>query len=879
MPRRTSARTAASSSTPRAASPAYSTSAQSLSPELQELRRQWKWAAFSQFFSTFSSLFALSEVTVTDIEDDLTCATNSVLPRIMHRLLYTLTQDRKISLDNWQTALRKQYNKRDPDSNPIGPIELDPSANNPQSSRTSAAPDFGPSGNLADEKGDETSAYALDQACITKYTTEDPLDAPGVQEEEGPSSPVQPNELPTEDSKNWLDLPMLTKLESMHTLMEWQFQNPHRLRTLMKDDDETAQWRIEPIGYDSQKNAYWLIGADRLWIQREPPRANSKRKRGAKSNSIARLGSLTISKGSQRSKKRQRGDIDPDEDAPSSKRNAQLGRPRTLIDFVPTGARGGRAAKARANQKLDAQAKELAEFQQQMLQHSRKQHDSPVITTSSPRKPVGTRLSARLRGAIAEEEWQEIPQEWLLGDSAPKGSTSDRKATSNGFAGKVPKTGLESDIESISDLTELSEDPDDDAGGGGTPSQDEVTDHDTERPRDCVTVCPIDYAEDLTLKVPNNFIEWETICVTLQEWERIADRFEKATHYSEKVLYKTLAHGIVPVITNELREIERKRRLEEAVVHRKRSSRIAIKESEKEEARMAAKRKAEEVEKLSRARRLEVRLQKEEADRQRRENAREQRRKEREQKDKEQITSEGKIDLQSVILTPSQDTRRSTRLLSVPGSGSRTPMGEEWELDCEVCHKRGINQDDGTPMMCCGLCSKWQHISCHDKADSIAGRQQRNWDREEFVCQRCSLSTKTSMFDQQLPFQGIPSKPPSRSVGHQPYFLPGFSEQRSYGSASYYTDGFPNGHSNHEQHQSDLRVAAIAPSNSRPVPQSSHSTVTFAHYQPHQRGFSTTLPTHSVEDPSHLQASQHPQYSSQRSGYSNVARYPSFQVS
>lgn len=25
------------------------------------------------------------------------------------------------------------------------------------------------------------------------------------------------------------------------------------------------------------------------------------------------------------------------------------------------------------------------------------------------------------------------------------------------------------------------------------------------------------------------------------------------------------------------------------------------------------------------------------------------------------------------------------------GSGSRTPIGDDWELDCEICHRRGIN--------------------------------------------------------------------------------------------------------------------------------------------------------------------------------------------
>jgi hypothetical protein len=81
-------------------------------------------------------------------------------------------------------------------------------------------------------------------------------------------------------SINWLHLPMLSKLESIHTLIEWQFQHPTRLRKIMKTDDELALWvrsiplsipsnlsspleqRIEPVGYDSKKNAYWFIGGD-----------------------------------------------------------------------------------------------------------------------------------------------------------------------------------------------------------------------------------------------------------------------------------------------------------------------------------------------------------------------------------------------------------------------------------------------------------------------------------------------------------------------------------------------------------------------------------------------------------------------------------------
>jgi len=43
-------------------------------------------------------------------------------------------------------------------------------------------------------------------------------------------------------TQDWLDLPMLMKLDSLHQLIEWQFHNPSRLRAIMKDDDESAQW-------------------------------------------------------------------------------------------------------------------------------------------------------------------------------------------------------------------------------------------------------------------------------------------------------------------------------------------------------------------------------------------------------------------------------------------------------------------------------------------------------------------------------------------------------------------------------------------------------------------------------------------------------------
>lgn len=173
-------------------------------------------------------------------------------------------------------------------------------------------------------------------------------------------------------------------------------------------------------------------------------------------------------------------------------------------------------------------------------------------------------------------------------------------------------------------------------------------------------------------------------------------------------------------------EIERKREIEEALIHRKKSSRLAIRESEREEARLAAKMRQEEEEKMSRARRLEARQQKEEAERLRREKAREQRREEREAREasRKALTTgyvhpsismtklfkflsrrslepqsqsppaEVKSDLPKTQAKHSSGTEKRAPRASAkprPQSGTRTPAGEDWELACEICHRRGIN--------------------------------------------------------------------------------------------------------------------------------------------------------------------------------------------
>lgn len=197
------------------------------------------------------------------------------------------------SVDNWQNALRKQYLKRDPDANPLG-LEPEKTRHSTKELEETMEPpeqkdikdDDDPEQQNGEFERDKPSADEMDTNPDTPAADTEPKVDPSTRQ-----SSAVPNEATSdmkeetvpphteEESKliDWFDLPILTKLETLHTLSEWQFQNPTRLRMVMKSDDELASWvrlflpniivpqltfpqRIDPIGYDSKRNAYWYIG-------------------------------------------------------------------------------------------------------------------------------------------------------------------------------------------------------------------------------------------------------------------------------------------------------------------------------------------------------------------------------------------------------------------------------------------------------------------------------------------------------------------------------------------------------------------------------------------------------------------------------------------
>ena len=77
----------------------------------------WKFAAVCQFLFVFDEAFGMSGFETEALEADFENNESNVVPDLIKRLLYTLTLDRNIDLDNWHHHLRVQYDLRDVDSN------------------------------------------------------------------------------------------------------------------------------------------------------------------------------------------------------------------------------------------------------------------------------------------------------------------------------------------------------------------------------------------------------------------------------------------------------------------------------------------------------------------------------------------------------------------------------------------------------------------------------------------------------------------------------------------------------------------------------------------------------------------------------------------
>lgn len=74
-----------------------------------------------------------------------------------------------------------------------------------------------------------------------------------------------------EDPTPFNDLDIYTRIRILHQLSTWTFNNPDRMRSLMPENDDHLDWRIEPLGWDADDRSYFVLDDNRLYRRTDEP--------------------------------------------------------------------------------------------------------------------------------------------------------------------------------------------------------------------------------------------------------------------------------------------------------------------------------------------------------------------------------------------------------------------------------------------------------------------------------------------------------------------------------------------------------------------------------------------------------------------------------
>ncbi|GAA95541.1 uncharacterized protein L969DRAFT_15464 [Mixia osmundae IAM 14324] len=343
----------------------------------------------------------------------------------------------------------------------------------------------------------------------------------------------------------------------------------------------------------------------------------------------------------------------------------------------------------------------------------------PVSVSPPPAVSFGARASRSRAAAAAKPQRKAV---------TPEQSSEDDEASA---AADEEEDDEKVEEEDVDEEQEQGSDDDD---------QEEVeSEEDTPEPEYVPTPDP-EY-----VKMPANFIEWEAICVTLEQWETVLSRFTKPKHLDERALIKHLRDEVLPPILLDLREKERLKKKEEAIANRKRSSRILVKEAEMEQKRAQQAAQQALMARMESSQRAEGNradgskpTREEEPTREARLKERDARKREREER---LLQREVEAVQEAERRAEREKEREEAKARGEPlpqDSDSATPQSESWYLDCEICGKAGQNLDDGKQIIACDKCGVWQHATCWDRNDAALKRARRNWSTEDFLCSRCS---------------------------------------------------------------------------------------------------------------------------------------------
>ncbi|GAA5862828.1 hypothetical protein JCM1840_002290 [Sporobolomyces johnsonii] len=338
----------------------------------------------------------------------------------------------------------------------------------------------------------------------------------------------------------WNDLSLDTKIDAIYNVCEWHMVDPDRqFRKYLMFDGESA-WRLDPIGSDSEGNKYYHLSDDRMWIQRPPPSAAAAAAAGCPPipQPIKKPHTLLGLRAGPRDK---------------SKKGTVTGTMRfKLKKDLTTGT----------FQQVDEddEAEAEADGEDAVMAPPPKTKKDDLLDSEADGPGGATSSNRRASSALTDLDDDEKPSTSALLAS------EDAKMEDDGAGDLEPSTSAAK--------------PDGRRKRKGQAEPEEEKE---------LAQWEKEYWEE-RWRAENTpgFYEWEAVCVTLDDWRDFPDRFEGTTDEGEIALAHYAA-DFVPEYEQLLEDREKEREAELVAMQRKRSSRIAFKESAADEdARLAA---------------------------------------------------------------------------------------------------------------------------------------------------------------------------------------------------------------------------------------------------------------------------------------------------
>lgn len=256
--------------------------------------------------------------------------------------------------------------------------------------------------------------------------------------------------------------------------------------------------------------------------------------------------------------------------------------------------------------------------------------------------------------------------------------------------------------------------------------------------------------------------KWTPVCLSSADWRRFPRQFANSKSEVEKDFYEFLINHALPHVVphieakekrkqDEEEARERQRKFEEAMMMRKRSSRLQIKqigrmEEEKKKQEEEEKKRIEEAEK---AKMEKFRISQELRSARGLRTAMPPTAEEREEYAKKRAERVSKRQRGFAYGSEDGGGKRMALFKNAEGVSKKSTeqmAGEDpWLFDC-LCGVKGQNLDDGRPMIACGKCNTWQHIECLTNGQGPEAASALAWESEDFICRKCNPSVKEIPF-------------------------------------------------------------------------------------------------------------------------------------